>query len=1251
MHMAIRLQNAPVRSIKAIALIALAVSAAGQVASGQTNGTWIGTAGSTWSLSTNWLGASIPDAGGTAFINDFTGQTAGHALSVDSARTLGEINWNSGYSMSIATAAGQSITMGSSGLTLNSQRSFTNSPVSTFISNSVTGQIIGSGNLVKTGPGVANISNITNSFTGSVNINDGLLWNNTGNDAVYGNAANAINLNGGVMGVATTALTTSRVINVNSASTLRAAAAPTMSTFDQLRGSAALAKDGAGLWTIGAANLNFTGDLRIDQGSLTLSGTGQIGGTGVVDLPGTVNLSSTATAVNNRLSGRNVVTRGGDLILFGNASTAVLETLGNLNITQGQTFISARPSSVTGASTDFRFSTFNRLNNATVFINGTSLGLASGTGVGNVYVTNAPTVVGGGGDPTTSFNSSIIPYVWGNIGTSTIGSTFLTWDSTSQRLIPVSTATGYNTNINSAGATDNVNLIAAAENVTSAVTVNALRFGLASGTAQTISGSQITVTSGAILNSSPQATAPTVTVTAPITSGSAEMVIYATVGTLQLNNTLSGTGGLTRNGSGALSMNSATNDYSGTTTFNGGTTIVTGGTVDIASANAPSVFGTSGDIVFNGSGGIVRVWTNSNLVINRDVVARLGHSSALGIGTQGASTSESVTINGNVNLIQTTTGFFTNFLQLEGGDTRPEALTINGVVSGGGGLRGQFGSYTILNSTNSYSGGTIVGSTGFATGTGATRGTQGENWEIGANGALGTGTIWVQNFLSGTSNVPAPGTMLAGGAARTISNPIVTVSGYARVDGSNPLTWAGSVNLNGSAQGATSIDVGANSPLTISGVVSSGGLVKNGPGTLTLTNTNTYSARTVVTNGVLSVASIGNGGTPGNLGQAPATASYIVLGGSSAATTGTLRYTGSGETTNRLFQLSGYGGTLDASGSGPLVFGNTGSLTIQGVFGSIGSLAVIAATSVITVGNINAENIPVGTVITNALFPAGTTITESNINFMRLSNVPSAGGTGQTIAFTTLPSDYRRTLNLSGTNAGLNTLAPIVGEFSTTIPTRIAKSGTGTWNLTAANTYTGGTTVNAGRLLINNTSGSGTGTGNVIVNGGILGGDGSISGNVTVNANGVLAPGNSPGDINIGGNLTLGASSIFDVELNGMTAGTGYDQAIVGGTVTLDAASLLSVSLGFTPAIGDAFWIINQTPGTSPVSGTFNTLPDQTQFTVSGTLFEIRYATDFSLLNPAAGSGNDVALVVVPEPTVLGLLAAASVMVLRRKRR
>ena len=128
-------------------------------------------------------------------------------------------------------------------------------------------------------------------------------------------------------------------------------------------------------------------------------------------------------------------------------------------------------------------------------------------------------------------------------------------------------------------------------------------------------------------------------------------------------------------------------------------------------------------------------------------------------------------------------------------------------------------------------------------------------------------------------------------------------------------------------------------------------------------------------------------------------------------------------------------------------------------------------------------------------------------------------------------ADVPRTLTLAGTSRAHNTLAAAIGN-SGSGATSLIKNGSGTWALTTANSYTGGTTIHGGTLKASNTTGSATGPGSVIVNtGGAFGGAGSVSGSVTLNTGGHIAPGEGVGTLTVG-DLTLAPGSIFDFEFN-----------------------------------------------------------------------------------------------------------------------
>jgi len=200
-----------------------------------------------------------------------------------------------------------------------------------------------------------------------------------------------------------------------------------------------------------------------------------------------------------------------------------------------------------------------------------------------------------------------------------------------------------------------------------------------------------------------------------------------------------------------------------------------------------------------------------------------------------------------------------------------------------------------------------------------------------------------------------------------------------------------------------------------------------------------------------------------------------------------------------------------------------------------------------------------------------------------------------------------------GSNNLSTTFSGVISDAGGVIATggSLTKIGTGALTLSGANTYTGPTTVNAGKLIVD---GSITNSATTVNSGGTLGGSGT-TGSVTINNGGVLSPGNSPGILHVQGNLSLALGATVLIELNGPGAGSQYDQIDVTGTVSLGDATL-SLSLGFMPPSGTMFTIINNDLS-DPVSGMFNGLPEGAMFAVSGESFTISYQS---------GDGNDVVL-------------------------
>jgi autotransporter-associated beta strand protein len=143
------------------------------------------------------------------------------------------------------------------------------------------------------------------------------------------------------------------------------------------------------------------------------------------------------------------------------------------------------------------------------------------------------------------------------------------------------------------------------------------------------------------------------------------------------------------------------------------------------------------------------------------------------------------------------------------------------------------------------------------------------------------------------------------------------------------------------------------------------------------------------------------------------------------------------------------------------------------------------------------------------------------------------------------------------------------------------KTGSGTFTLskTNGNTYALGTTINGGTLLVNNVTGSGTGTGDVTVNsGGTLGGTGIISGNVTVNAGAGIAPGASIGTLTVNGVLTLSALSTNVFEVDGSSPTN--DAVVLGSTVAY--GGVLQIVPTGTLTNGQTFTLFSGVGATDP---------------------------------------------------------------------
>jgi autotransporter-associated beta strand protein len=209
---------------------------------------------------------------------------------------------------------------------------------------------------------------------------------------------------------------------------------------------------------------------------------------------------------------------------------------------------------------------------------------------------------------------------------------------------------------------------------------------------------------------------------------------------------------------------------------------------------------------------------------------------------------------------------------------------------------------------------------------------------------------------------------------------------------------------------------------------------------------------------------------------------------------------------------------------------------------------------------------------------------------------------------------------LIDTNGFNVTIDGAITELSPQMP--LVKTGAGTLILNGTNTYTGETTVLEGTL----------------------GGSGAI-GNVQIRQGATLAPGNSPGTIQTG-DLMFYEGSTLALEFASSSLA---DKVVVTGAVTLLGDVELSLSFGYSPAIGDMFTIIDN-DGNDPVEtfgglGLFtfggNPLSEGATFMAAGAEWTISYI---------GGTGNDVTLSVIPEPSISILMITGLAVMLRRRR-
>jgi autotransporter-associated beta strand protein len=358
------------------------------------------------------------------------------------------------------------------------------------------------------------------------------------------------------------------------------------------------------------------------------------------------------------------------------------------------------------------------------------------------------------------------------------------------------------------------------------------------------------------------------------------------------------------------------------------------------------------------------------------------------------------------------------------------------------------------------------------------------------------------------------------------------------------------------------------------------GLVKDGAGTLRFTGTlaNTYGGETHVRQGLLELARAGVINIPLQLrvGGGPGPARVLVSSDSSISDYADVTVDALGT-----LELANHGDvitTLRTSAGGSVLLRGLSTLRTAGV--------------VMNGGHISLQD-PQCWLLLAGVMDATSTVSEASV-------IDGSGALVLDRGRQLLVGDGPQPIDL---RIGVHVMAQIFGAI-------LDKRSAGTAVVSGESNL--GLSVAEGTLLV-----TGTVAQPIAMSGGRLGGTGSING-ITATG-GEVAPGLSPGRLTTTA-LTLDAA--FVVELNGIQAGTEYDQLDVRGTVTLGAAAL-ALSVGFTPPSEAQFTIIAN-DGTDPVIGTFANLPEGGTIRASGQSFTISYH---------GGDGNDVVLTTTTQMT------------------
>jgi autotransporter-associated beta strand protein len=1075
-------------------------------------------------------GVNILTLGGTGDgLNSLTGGlsfSGAGGLIIDKSGTLGTTI--SGGTITLGGTGGITINSGASAVglganTVSANQSWTNNSATTF---TVSGATAAAGNILTlsgNGDGLTTLSGLSFSDAGGLVISkSGALGATIGGTINLGGTG-GITINSGASAVSLGANTVSanQSWTNNSGNTFTVSGAITAgssilgiggsgdTTFSSTisgDNASAIDKNGNGVLTLIGNSTTYTGIITLNSGTLKVAGGNNTSnlGTGVATLALNGGILDLATTNNSGINyGRNTTVSGNSTILSNRAASnaGFTYTLGTLGI-GSNTLTAEAGGNATGSTAGLTFGT-TTLSGNTVF----NVGFGSGSATGMILTLGALSDDGSGRTITKQGAGRL---TWGAITLSGAHE----WINNGAGTFTAGAVTGGANTLTLSGTGDGLTNLSGGLSFSGA---GGLIIGKSGTLGTTISGGTITLggTGGIVIN-----------------SGASAVILGAN--TVSANQSWTNNSGSTFTVSGAVTGGASILTLDGT---GDGLTTLTGG-LSFSDAGG-LIIGKSGTLGTTISGGTINLAGTGGITINSGTsLFTLGAATIGAAQTWTNSSSTAMSASGALAL--------TNKLTLAGGD-----FIFSGTNTGSGGIdltggnliatvAAGFGPNT---NTLFFKGGNLE----LRQVAGATAGT---TYNGLLNAVTNGGTITINRTDNGgTATTHTAGT-LAIGAGNTLS----VVAGSNIDTGVNYGLTLGNTTVSGNALFNVANNGLGLGTMTLGALTQSGGpwsVTKLGAGILTLSGANAVSGGLIIEAGTV------------KLGNTTAAGSGLVtLGVAGDATFGTLDLNGASRTinslatagtaANQIITSTVTGGVLNYTGAttstfGGLITGSTNSFTSLTLNNASANLTLsgantYAGATTLTNGTLKLANqlAVQNSTVTMAGGASGALVFDESVvgNAFTLGGLAaSAAGAGYDIALqNNAGSPAAIALTVGGNDASTTYAGVLSGSGS------LIKTGSGTLTLSnASNSYSGGTTINGGRLSITADAHLGNSSGTITFGGGELyiTNDFSSARSVILNpaaGNRVLLQGN--GDWINSGNFTGDGGITFRGNPNGGVSAT-----------------------------------------------------------------------------------------------------------------